>query len=147
MQRVTFLISLTVLLAVTLACTLPRPEAGPADEKAAAAPPAKEEAKEPVPAGHPEIDEELMLTPCSQCHRTTTPEVYTQWFESTHGIANVKCYQCHGTYENFRKVPEIATCAVCHTGHLRTQTAERNCWECHPAHRFRGHHAKKGGGR
>ena len=125
MKRVTLLLAASILLTVTLACTLPRPEAAPADEKAPTGEVAKEEAVEAPPSVHPEIEEEFLLTPCSQCHKTTTREVYEEWFESTHGIANVKCYQCHGTYENFRKVPEKATCAVCHTGQMHTQTAER----------------------
>lgn len=86
-------------------------------------------------AVHPEVTEQEKLRPCFECHKTATPKIYTEWFESTHGIANVKCYQCHGTYEDLMKVPDVSACAVCHQeafGH----SEGKPCWECHQAHGF-----------
>jgi len=86
-------------------------------------------------AVHPAVTEQEKLMPCFECHKTATPKIYTEWFESTHGIANVKCYQCHGTYEDLKKVPDVSACAVCHQeafGH----SEGKMCWECHPAHGF-----------
>jgi uncharacterized paraquat-inducible protein A len=84
---------------------------------------------------HPMVTEQDKLMPCHECHKTSTPRVYQEWFESVHGIGNVKCYQCHGTFENMQRVPDVNRCAVCHAeafGH----SENKPCWQCHKAHRF-----------
>lgn len=84
---------------------------------------------------HPEVTEQDKLMPCHECHKTSTPKIYQEWFESVHGIGNVKCYQCHGTFENMQRVPDVNRCAVCHAeafGH----SENKPCWECHKTHRF-----------
>ncbi|HEB50679.1 MAG TPA: hypothetical protein ENI89_08730 [Desulfobulbus sp.] len=78
-----------------------------------------------------------MYIPCSQCHREATPEVYSQWYNSAHGIAMVKCYQCHGTFETFRLTPKRDNCAVCHEKMMQKCPADRACWQCHLPHSFR----------
>lgn len=89
-----------------------------------------------VLAEHPELTEQEMLTPCSECHKEESPEIYTQWYDSVHGIGQVKCYQCHGTFENMVSVPQNNDCAVCHAGQLGDHTKDFACWQCHKAHAF-----------
>ncbi len=87
--------------------------------------------------GHPPLSEQEMLIACSDCHRTTTPSVYNEWYDSTHGIGNVKCYQCHGTYENLQVTPDMSqTCGSCHADKLGEHTGDQSCWECHTVHSF-----------
>lgn len=86
---------------------------------------------------HPEITEQEKLLPCSECHQQTTPEVYEQWFNSSHGIGMVKCYQCHGTYENFKVEPAISDCAVCHIKMVEKCPKDQKCWACHTPHSFK----------
>ncbi len=93
----------------------------------------------PIAADHVDLDEQEMLTPCADCHSVETPEIVDVWFNSTHGIANVKCYQCHGTYEDMERVPDMARCESCHTDKIANCGDGMACWQCHPAHRFTGH--------
>jgi hypothetical protein len=88
---------------------------------------------------HPELDSQEMLVSCASCHRDVTPDIYKQWYDSRHGIGNVKCFQCHGTYENFRKIPAETSCASCHNEQFGHSVAGKKCWDCHPAHNFQGH--------
>lgn len=44
---------------------------------------------------HPELSEQEMLMACADCHREATPDIEKEWYDSVHGIAMVKCYQCH----------------------------------------------------
>lgn len=88
-------------------------------------------------AGHPTLSEQEMLIACSDCHQTVTPEVYTEWHNSTHGIGSVKCYQCHGTFEDLRKTPDMQQfCGACHADKLGEHTGPQTCWECHDVHSF-----------
>ncbi len=88
-------------------------------------------------AGHPSLSEQDMLIACSDCHREVTPTVYSEWYDSTHGIGNVKCYQCHGTYENLQVTPDmVQSCGSCHTDKLGEHTGKQTCWECHDVHSF-----------
>ncbi len=92
---------------------------------------------------HEGFTEEEKLIPCFECHMTETPKIYKEWYDSTHGIANVKCYQCHGTYENMKKTPELSTCAVCHEGKfVKKHTRDKKCEECHSAHIFKAKNKK-----
>ncbi|MEN8150664.1 MAG: hypothetical protein ABFS86_12650 [Planctomycetota bacterium] len=156
MKILSVLLTLTVAMAAMIACSMTAPEAAPDEDKAAPEkavpeekPAAPEEAapEKPAPgevaAAHPEIEEEMKLTPCAQCHKIATPKVWKEWHESTHGIGNVKCYQCHGTYENFAKVPEMNRCATCHAGHVTSRMKKVACTDCHVSHRFRGHARKE----
>ena len=87
--------------------------------------------------GHPPLSEQEMLIACSECHQKVTPKVYSEWYDSTHGIGQVKCYQCHGTYENLRVSPDmIQSCGACHTDKLGEHTGKQTCWECHDVHSF-----------
>jgi hypothetical protein len=88
-------------------------------------------------SGHPEMTEQEMLMPCSACHQNETPDIYEEWYNSGHGIGMVKCYQCHGTYENLLAVPERSTCGFCHAGALEKCPTDKPCWECHSAHIFK----------
>ncbi len=97
------------------------------------------ETKQMVSNVHPALSEEEKLLPCASCHREVTPEIYKEWRESRHGIANVKCFQCHGTYENFEVVPATSSCMPCHAKEVTTAPKDKDCAACHPAHKFSVH--------
>lgn len=86
---------------------------------------------------HPELTEQEMLMDCAECHKEATPEVEKEWFDSVHGIAMVKCYQCHGTFETFQLTPSKQDCATCHTNMLEKCPQDKQCWECHVPHSFK----------
>lgn len=90
--------------------------------------------------GHALLTEEQKLISCAACHKEATPDVYSQWYDSTHGIGNVKCYQCHNTFENLLKTPDInQSCNSCHADKIAdTDHTEglATCWECHGIHSF-----------
>ena len=87
---------------------------------------------------HPKLDEQEMYIACADCHQEATPEVEKQWHESVHGIAMVKCYQCHGTFETFRVNPGKDNCATCHANQIDKEIAkDKQCWECHVPHSFK----------
>lgn len=88
---------------------------------------------------HPELTEQEKLIACNQCHKDVTPEVYEEWYNSVHGIANVKCFQCHGTFEDFHVTPELKKCEACHAKEVAHSPKDKRCWECHAAHRFTVH--------
>jgi hypothetical protein len=93
-------------------------------------------AERPRMSGHPPLSEQDMLIACQDCHAQATSQVYQQWYQSGHGIATVKCYQCHGTFEGLRAEPSLDACAVCHA--RQWEHAEgKTCWQCHPAHTFK----------
>ncbi len=92
-----------------------------------------------APVGHPQLSAEEKLMPCSACHREVTPEIYQEWFNSRHGLANVKCFQCHGTYENFEAEPSVGRCASCHAKEVAHAPKDKKCWACHPVHKFTVH--------
>ncbi len=86
---------------------------------------------------HPELSEQEMLIDCAACHQDATPDIEKEWFDSLHGIAMVKCYQCHGTFETFKITPSKADCATCHQDMLEKCSQEKECWECHVPHSFK----------
>ncbi len=89
-------------------------------------------------AVHPELSEQEMLVACSDCHRDATPAIEKEWYDSVHGIAMVKCYQCHGSYETFAVTPTVQNCATCHTVMLEEKHSKgKLCWECHEPHTFK----------
>jgi len=88
-------------------------------------------------ASHPELDEQEMLIDCAECHRDSTPDIEKEWYESLHGIAMVKCYQCHGTFETFKITPSREDCATCHADMLEKCDQDKPCWECHVPHSFK----------
>lgn len=88
-------------------------------------------------AVHPQLSEQEMLIDCAVCHKEATPQVEQEWFDSVHGIAMVKCYQCHGTFENFQVTPSKETCGTCHADMLNKCPQEKQCWECHVPHAFK----------
>ncbi len=88
-------------------------------------------------AVHPELSEQEKLVACATCHREATPEVEKEWYNSVHGIAMVKCYQCHGTFEDFALTPMRETCGSCHADMLKKCPQDKPCWECHVPHSFK----------
>ena len=99
--------------------------------------PAPQAEKKPVVA-HPELSPQEKLIACSECHRTETPDIYKEWYESRHGIAMVKCFQCHGTFETFHE-PTRETCRTCHAKQYDRCPQDKVCWECHAPHAFKKH--------
>ena len=88
---------------------------------------------------HPALSEEEKLLPCASCHRDVTPEIYEEWYKSRHGLDNVKCFQCHGTYENFEVIPSASRCMPCHARQVTSAPSGKDCAACHPAHKFSVH--------
>ncbi|SMP18934.1 hypothetical protein SAMN06265339_1649 [Desulfurobacterium pacificum] len=75
---------------------------------------------------------------CQGCHK----EVAREWSNSVHGLANVMCYQCHGTLDNFYVKPPVSKCEACHYQEVvsaRMRMPNMKCWTCHPAHYFTFH--------
>lgn len=87
-------------------------------------------------AGHPQLSEQEQLMDCADCHKSATPEVEKEWFDSVHGLAMVKCYQCHGTFDGFKVTPTREDCATCHADMLDKEP-NTPCWECHVPHSFK----------
>lgn len=111
------------LTALVFACA-PQKAPAPSAEKPAVA--------------HPELSEDEKLIACSECHKEATPEVYEEWFKSRHGLAMVKCFQCHGTFETFHEVTR-ETCRTCHAKAYDNCPKDKMCWECHSPHFFKRH--------
>ncbi|PHR28489.1 MAG: multiheme C-type cytochrome [Desulfotalea sp.] len=88
-------------------------------------------------AVHPELSEQEMYISCADCHKEATPELEKQWYDSSHGIAIVKCYQCHGTFGTFKLTPTRTDCAVCHMDQLTKCSTDTACWDCHTPHLFK----------
>ena len=79
---------------------------------------------------------------CRVCHQQTTPKVYKEWARSKHAVANVRCFQCHGTLEDFHKTPPIEKCMACHFQEVETMKKKApgmKCWTCHTPHVFEFH--------
>ena len=90
-----------------------------------------------VAEGHADLTEQQMLIACSECDQTETPDIYAQWYDSLHGIGMVKCYQCHGTFENLAVVPDKSVCGVCHSAAMAKCPTDKPCWDCHQPHTFK----------
>jgi len=86
---------------------------------------------------HPELSQQEMLVACADCHREATPEVEKEWYNSLHGLAMVKCYECHGTFGDFSLTPGRQTCGTCHADMLEKCPQDKPCWECHIPHSFK----------
>ncbi len=119
-----------VLSAVLVACSTTTSTA----KKGAPGPTAKVQVDQ-----HPPLSQQEKLVPCSQCHKDVTPNVYKEWYASLHGLDNVKCFQCHGTFEDFHVTPPIMKCEACHAQQVEKMKVKKACWECHPAHGFNEH--------
>ena len=79
---------------------------------------------------------------CRVCHQQATPKVYKEWAHSKHSVANVRCFQCHGTLDDFYKTPPIEKCAACHYNEVVTMQQKKPgmiCWDCHGQHVFQFH--------
>ena len=86
---------------------------------------------------HPKLTAQEQYIACEQCHADTTPELHKEWFDSRHGVAMVKCYQCHGTFETFRVTPKRQDCAACHENMMKKCPPDKACWQCHLPHAFK----------
>ncbi len=88
--------------------------------------------------GHPVLNPSEKMQPCYECHKDVTPDIYKKWFDSRHGIGQVRCFQCHGGYDDLKVVPDVSKCSVCHTKAMEhCSTKDNSCWTCHNAHEFK----------
>jgi hypothetical protein len=124
------------VLSILLACSTIAGDKG-SETKASTTPERSKTGQ--IKAQHPPLSEQDKLRPCFECHKDVTPQIYTQWYNSAHGIGNVKCYQCHGTYEDMYKVPAVSNCSMCHAAEAQDYGDETPCWNCHLNHTFKGH--------
>lgn len=85
---------------------------------------------------HPELGEQEQYIDCADCHTEATPDVYKEWYDSVHGVAMIKCYLCHGTFESFVVSPQRDNCATCHADMLEKEQGTP-CYECHIPHSFK----------
>jgi hypothetical protein len=97
---------------------------------------AKKAAQAAAAATHPELTAQEKLIDCAECHKEATPELEKQWYDSGHGLAMVKCYQCHGTAEKLALTPPLETCAACHAEQINKCPQDKTCWQCHIPHSF-----------
>ncbi|MCL1980574.1 MAG: multiheme C-type cytochrome [Proteobacteria bacterium] len=86
---------------------------------------------------HPELSQQEQYIDCAQCHAEVTPALHQEWYDSRHGMATVKCYQCHGTFETFRLTPSRQVCGSCHAKMLQKCPQDKPCWQCHIPHSFK----------
>lgn len=74
---------------------------------------------------------------CMQCHAEVSPDIYSDWKSSGHGILNYGCYICHGDGETeFYPVGSEDKCISCHSkseGHL-ARMEYTGCYDCHDGH-------------
>ena len=87
-------------------------------------------------SSHPALSAQEMFIDCADCHKEATPEIEKEWYNSKHGLAMVKCYQCHGSFENFAVTPSRDACAACHVDQLTKCPRDKTCWQCHIPHTF-----------
>ena len=97
------------------------------------------------PAEHPEVDGAVTADACDVCHSEVTPEIYGEWYQSQHGLLNVKCFVCHGsTGDDFTDKPTMDRCVGCHADQVETMAMpfmkDKGCFTCHPAHALMAHH-------
>jgi len=85
---------------------------------------------------HPDLDPDEKMQPCNACHVDVTPDLYEEWYNSRHGIAQVRCFQCHGNYDELVVKPGMQRCRVCHAQDIAGHSDNKACWSCHPAHAF-----------
>jgi hypothetical protein len=74
---------------------------------------------------------------CATCHRKATPEVFSAWEASQHGLALVKCVVCHGsTGKDFRARPDARGCRGCHAAEVEALAKRegKDCFACHAPH-------------
>ena len=75
------------------------------------------------PALHPEVEGAVTADACDVCHQDVTPAVYKNWYNSDHGMMNVKCFVCHGsTGDDFSTKPGLDRCVGCHADHVETMS-------------------------
>jgi len=79
----------------------------------------------------------LYAEECVDCHRSTTPNIVTDWEISKHGKAGMGCAVCHGSDHNSPdtvdkvKIPTPDTCAACHSEQVEQYKAGKHsiAWE------------------
>jgi hypothetical protein len=81
---------------------------------------------------------------CALCHAEVTPELHRRWFDSKHGLNNVKCTVCHGSAgADFRRRPDAARCRGCHADQAETLKQPffkgKDCFACHAGHSLNPH--------
>lgn len=88
---------------------------------------------------HPDVD---WTIGCQECHADTTPDIFSDWEESRHGIVNFGCYICHGDgQETFYVKGNDAQCSGCHAAQLESfeNSKFKSCFDCHNGHTLKFH--------
>jgi len=98
---------------------------------------------------HPEVDQQEA---CDVCHREVTPEVVEAWYQSRHGLFNVKCFVCHGSIgADFTRRAPTSRCVGCHNDKVESLSlpffSGKDCFACHAGHELNPHKLAKGGGK
>ena len=96
------------------------------------------------PPTHPEVEGAVTADACDVCHKEVTPEIFSEWYNSQHGMLSIKCFVCHGsTGEDFTTEPTDDRCVGCHADQVETMAApfmkDKGCFTCHPAHALMAH--------
>jgi hypothetical protein len=91
---------------------------------------------------HPDVTASLATQDCAGCHADASPEVARAWDASPHGVAQVKCFVCHGsTGEDFTRSPPPARCQGCHAAQVTSIVPAKGegptCFSCHHPHTLR----------
>ncbi len=88
---------------------------------------------------HPDVDFSIS---CQECHAEATPEAFSDWKNSKHGVMDYGCYICHGDgKEEFHVKPGTERCVGCHSPQEVdfSQIAVDNCFDCHKGHTLKFH--------
>lgn len=71
---------------------------------------------------------------CVDCHKGTTPGIFTDWQLSKHGQSGIDCATCHGTEHSTlsdvakARIPTPETCAPCHENRVKQYKAGKHAF-------------------
>lgn len=71
---------------------------------------------------------------CVECHKTTNPNIVSDWQLSKHGQAGFECSICHGDEHSSAndvskvKIPTPETCAACHEARVKQYKAGKHAF-------------------
>jgi hydroxylamine dehydrogenase len=74
----------------------------------------------------------LMAADCVDCHKSTTPNIVSDWELSKHGKAGIGCAVCHGSDHDSPanvaavQIPTPDTCAMCHSTQVEQYKAGKH---------------------
>ena len=81
-------------------------------------------------------------TACIECHRTTTPGIFTDWAASQHAKANITCLDCHliqpgdedldKAHEQYYNRPDLPFGQAQYKAPIAAIVTPKDCSRCHP---------------